>query len=87
MVFLEVFVGVPGIARSAVIDLNESDAAFRQPAGRQADLAEGFGALLIHAVEALCFFALVRKLDGLGSGHLHAEGKLVGLDTRRESGV
>jgi hypothetical protein len=87
VVLLEILVGVPGVAGAAVIDLHEADAAFREPASGEADLAEGLGDLLVEAIHPLRGFRFLLVLDGFGDGHLHPEGELVGLDAGGEGGI
>ena len=71
----------------AVEDLDEADAAFGEPAGREHLLAERAGDVVVETVEPAGGFVLVLEAEDLGDGRLHAEGQLVRLDPGAELGV
>ena len=71
---------IPGVAASAVIELHEANAAFRETARSQAYLAKRLGDFLIEPVEALGFLALFFEGHRLGNRHLHAISQLIRLD-------
>ena len=83
--FVGVVVVVPvlGVA-AAGDDLHEAHAALDQPARDQAARAEAARDLLVQAVELPRGLGLLRDVDRLGRGGLHAIGQLVGGDARVE---
>ena len=89
VVHLEVAVRVPRlvVVAAAGVDLHESHAALNQPPREQQLVAELAGAVLVAAVELLGLLRLVREVDGLGRGRLHAVRELVALDAALELAV
>lgn len=59
----------------AVVDLDETHAAFSKPAGQQAAVGE-----VSLSVEIASGFGFLLQVEGIGGGELHAEGGFHGLD-------
>lgn len=76
---------VPVVARAAVDDLDEPDAALRQPPRDEAFPAETFSLPGREPVEGERVFRLARKIKGVAGLRLHVEGGLERADPRRES--
>ncbi len=84
MIRAEAGMGVPGTGRpTSMEDLNEANAALRQPARRQELLAERTSDLVVQSIELLCRSVFIAESQYLGHGRLHPEGQLVRLNPAR----
>ena len=67
-----------------VVDLDKADALFGKPAGHEALAAVVIGCLFADAIHGLGGFGFVCEVENVRGFHLHAEGKIKGVDGRIE---
>ena len=78
-----VVVSVPAV-RVARVKLHEPDAPLQQTPREQTARAELGRLRIVEAAKLLSLRRLLRQIDGLGRGRLHAVGKLIRRDAGRE---
>ena len=76
-----VTVSIPWLS-VAIVDLDETNAAFSKPAGQQAAVGE-----VSLSVEIAGGFGFLLQVEGIGGGELHAEGGFHGLNAGFELAV
>src|SRR5262245_17653556 len=78
---------IPIVGGAGIDQLDEADAALGHAAGDEALPGEAGGFVAIEAVEVERGIGLLREIEDVGHGLLHAEGGFEGFDSAGEEGV